>query len=86
MRAFSIGVSTICAFLAGAVSAANAQLQYPARPITMIVPFAAGGPTDVPARIAPPPGQRTPKVLADLMRSEVAKWVPLIRAAGAVGE
>jgi len=86
MRAFSIGVSIICAFLAGAVPAANAQQQYPARPITMIVPFAAGGPTDVLARIAPPPDQRTPKVLADLMRSEVAKWVPLIRAARVVGE
>jgi tripartite-type tricarboxylate transporter receptor subunit TctC len=51
MRAFSIGVSIICAFLAGAVSAAKAQQQYPARPVTMIVPFAAGGPTDVLARI-----------------------------------
>ena len=81
MRALSIGVSIICAFLARAVSAANAQQQYPARPITMIVSFAAGGPTDVLARIAPPPDQCTPKVLAELVRSEVAEWVPLIRAA-----
>ena len=36
--------------LAGSASFATAQ-DYPARPITVIVPFAAGGPTDVIARI-----------------------------------
>ena len=30
----------------------------------------------------PPPDQRTPQALAGLVRSEVAKWVPLIHAAG----
>ena len=49
MRSFSICAGIACAILAGAV--ANAQQQYPVRPITMIVPFAAGGPTDVLARI-----------------------------------
>src|SRR5919198_5318099 len=34
-----------------ALAAVPARAAYPERPITMIVPFAAGGPTDVVARI-----------------------------------
>lgn len=37
--------------LAGLSMPAQAQSNYPSRPVTMIVPFAAGGPTDVVARI-----------------------------------
>ena len=46
-------VRAVVAFaaLAALGQGANGQPQYPTRPITIIVPFAAGGPTDVLARI-----------------------------------
>src|SRR5438445_10517483 len=52
----SITASAIC--VAG-LTAASAQT-YPSRPVTMIIPFAAGGPTDILGRLV---GQRMGEVL-----------------------
>src|ERR1043165_7157692 len=42
----------LAAVAIAAAAPASAQSDYPRRAITLIVPFAAGGPTDVVARIA----------------------------------
>ena len=55
------------------VTSAGAQ-DYPSRPITMIVPFAAGGPTDVVARI-----------LAEGMRASLGQNVLIENVTGAAG-
>ncbi len=60
------------AMLAG-IASAGAQ-SYPSKPITMIVPFAAGGPTDVLAR-----------VLGDRMRQSLGQAIIIENVTGAGG-
>ena len=52
---------------------AEAQV-YPARPITMVVPFAAGGPADIPGR-----------VIAERMRKSLGQPVVIENIGGAAG-
>jgi putative tricarboxylic transport membrane protein len=46
-----IAVVTCCAFGVALAASARAEDQFPSRPITMIIPFAAGGPTDILGRL-----------------------------------
>ena len=63
----------LAAALAASLSGASAQT-YPARPITMIVPFAAGGPTD---RIA--------RIVAEGMRPTLGQPIVIEDVSGASG-
>lgn len=71
-------VSRLAGLLAGAVLLVNAvpaaAQEYPARPITLIVPFAAGGPTDIIARI-----------VADNMSKTLGQQLVIENVAGAGG-
>jgi tripartite-type tricarboxylate transporter receptor subunit TctC len=62
-----------CVALAGIASAARAEV-YPSRPITVIVPFAAGGPTDSLMR-----------VLAEPMRAALGQPLIIENVTGATG-
>lgn len=63
----------IVASLLASVTSVHAQ-DYPTRPITMIVPFAAGGPTDVLARI-----------LAERLGASLGQTVLVENVTGAAG-
>jgi tripartite-type tricarboxylate transporter receptor subunit TctC len=74
MKKFACAIAFAIRLLVAA--SANAQV-YPARPVTIVVPFAAGGPTDVLAR-----------VLAERMRTSLGQSVlveNVIGAGGAIG-
>ncbi len=60
MKKLAVALTATAALFAGAASAQN----YPSRPVTVIVPFAAGGPTDVVARIV---GEHMSKTLGQLL-------------------
>jgi tripartite-type tricarboxylate transporter receptor subunit TctC len=68
-------LSALMAVVAALVSATPALAQnYPSRPITIIVPFAAGGPTDLVAR-----------VIADKMQAPLGQPLVIENVAGAGG-
>src|SRR5436189_928212 len=66
-------IATGCVLLWGGIAAAPAQV-YPSRPITMVVPFAAGGPVDTVARI-----------LSEPMRATLGQSIIVENVAGAAG-
>ena len=60
-----------CGILLAVTGTAMAQT-YPSRPLTMIIPFAAGGPTDVLGRVM---AQRMGEILGHAVRHDAAEHV-----------
>src|SRR3984893_12605114 len=80
----AIAAAVALGFAAGS---AAAQTDFPQRAITLIVPFAAGGPTDVVARIAVDPMTRTlgqPAIIENMVGA--AGPTPSARAARAAAD
>jgi tripartite-type tricarboxylate transporter receptor subunit TctC len=71
---FPVSALAVAATLAGIASAADAAESYPSRPITMSIPYAAGGPLDTLARI-----------LAERMRAILSQSVIIENVGGAGG-
>ncbi len=74
MRARSMFLASFVFAAAFGNIAIAAEQAYPSRPITMIVPFAAGGPTDTIAR-----------TLAEHMRMSLGQSIVLENVTGAAG-
>ncbi len=68
-----VATATVLALIAAATQGLSAQT-YPSRPVTLIVPFAAGGPSDTVARI-----------LAERMRTSLGQPVLIENIAGGAG-
>jgi tripartite-type tricarboxylate transporter receptor subunit TctC len=66
-------IAAVCGVLWGGCPVASAQV-YPSRPITMVVPFAAGGPVDTVARI-----------LSEPMRVSLGQSIIVENVTGAAG-
>ena len=50
-RCLTIAIAATAGIVAAAATASGSEQTYPSRPITIVVPFPAGGPADVVARI-----------------------------------
>jgi tripartite-type tricarboxylate transporter receptor subunit TctC len=69
----TLRIAAACGVLWGGCAVASAQV-YPSRPITMVVPFAAGGPVDTVARI-----------LSEPMRASFGQSIIVENVTGAAG-
>ncbi|MFC4168551.1 tripartite tricarboxylate transporter substrate-binding protein [Teichococcus aestuarii] len=74
LPALAAGLGTLGTALLGAAPAAQAQANYPSRTISIIVPFAAGGPTDTVTRL-----------VAEVMARDLGQSVVVENVGGAGG-
>jgi len=73
-RCLTIAIAATAGIVAAAATASGSEQTYPSRPITIVVPFPAGGPADVVARI-----------IAERMRLSLGQPIIIENVSGAGG-
>ena len=76
MRTYRLMTAILASLLAA--SGAHAQQNYPTKPIRLIVPFPAGGQTDIVVRTL---AHSPPDQLRDRLQHDVAMWQKVVRTA-----
>jgi tripartite-type tricarboxylate transporter receptor subunit TctC len=65
-----------------AVATSVAAQEFPSKPVTLMMPYAAGGPGAIAGAETVSPERARPEALSAHLKAETEKWTPIIKKAG----